>query len=254
MFRLTKKKLLRYIVLPNAVLFTALAIYFPGSELPIALTLATGIHREALQDRIDVCEDKAIKGDAFTEQEIAFLEDLYTCLYKGGRLTLVLPEVSKMMQHYLSKSGEALRVDASIFNTNNKVLEKMEMIKRQIASDRILLERYQSEEFYMPDSSNIDSVFGLYYGHIVAEPIRIQGTIQIHWRAEVPWEWPSYESLKEKYGDYHAESFPIPNASCLVRGIDGAIFIDNGLGEYLTKIGLAKSFLVYSEWIENVDL
>ena len=253
MLKITKKKLFRYIVIPNAILFTALAIYFPGSQLPIALTLASGIQREALQEKIDACEVKAIKGEAFTEQEIAFLEDLYTCLYKGGRLTLVLPEVSKMMEHYLSKSGHALEVDASIFNTNNKVIERMNMIKAQILSGESLKANYQSEQFYMPDSSNIDSVFGLYYGHISAEPIRTGNTIQINWRAEVPWEWPSYESLKEKHGDYHAESFPIPNASCLIGGINGAIFIDNGLGEYLTKLGLAESFLVYSEWSEDID-
>ena len=92
----------------------------------------------------------------------------------------------------------------------------------------------------MPDFSNIDSVFGLYYGCIAARPIRTGDKLTIQWRAEVPREWPSYESLREKHGDYHAESFPIPNASCLVRGIDGAIIIDNGLGEYITQLGLAE--------------
>lgn len=254
MLRLNKKKFLRYILLPNLCLFTALALYFPGSQLPIALTLASGIQRETLQEKIDACEAKAIKGDAFTEQEISFLEDLYTCLYKGGRLTLVLPEVSKMMEHYLSKSAQPLMVDASIFNTNNKVIERMDTIRAKILSDEPLKANYQSEVFYMPDSSNIDSIFGLYYGHISAKPVRSGNKIQISWRAELPWEWPSYQSLHEKYGDYHAESFPIPNASCLFRGIDGAIFIDNGLGEYLTKIELAESFIVYSEWIEDMDV
>lgn len=60
MLRITKKKFLRYILLPNLCLFTALAIYFPGQELPIALTLATGFQRAALQERIDACEEKAI--------------------------------------------------------------------------------------------------------------------------------------------------------------------------------------------------
>ena len=254
MLRITKKKLFRYIVIPNVILFTALAIYFPDGKLPIALTLASGIQRETLQGKIDACEAKAIKAEAFTEQEISFLEDLYTCLYKGGRLTFVLPEVSKMMEHYVSKSGQPLMVDASIFNTNNKVIERMNIIRTEILSDESLKAHYQSEEFYMPDFSKIDSVFGLYYGHISAKPVRSGNKIQISWRAEVPWEWPSYESLHEKYGDYHAESFPIPNASCLFRGIDGAIFIDNGLGEYLTKIGLAESFIVYSEWLEDMDI
>ncbi|MGB0744986.1 MAG: hypothetical protein ACPGSB_10735 [Opitutales bacterium] len=203
-----------------------------------------------MQEKIDACEAKAIEGADFTEQDIEFLRDLYTCLYKGARLTLVLPEVSKLMEHYLAGSGEALEVDASILHTNKKVIEQMELLKAKISTDSPLKENYRSEVFYMPDFSNIDSVFGLYYGHLEARPERTDGETQIDWRAEVPWEWPAYESLKAKHGDYHAESFPIPNASCLLRGIDGAIFIDNGLGEYLTRLGLAKSFLAYAEWTE----
>ena len=53
MLRLTKKKFLRYVLLPNVCLFTLLAIYFPGAQLPIALTLASGIQGAALQAQID---------------------------------------------------------------------------------------------------------------------------------------------------------------------------------------------------------
>jgi len=91
MLRLTKKKLLRYVLLPNLCLFIGLAIYFPGSELPIALTLASGIQRASLQEKIDACEAKAIKGAAFTDEEREFLHDLYTFLYKvsASRFTLL---------------------------------------------------------------------------------------------------------------------------------------------------------------------
>lgn len=253
MLRLTKKKFLRYVLFPNVCLFLALAIYFPGAQLPIALTLATGIQGSTLQANIDLCEAKAIEGDEFTDEEITFLRNLYTCLYKGARLTLILPEVSNMMEHYLAQSGEPLEVDASIFNTNTKVTNKMKTMKAEMIVSDPLLPSYQSETFYMPDFSNIDSVFGLYYGTLIAEPTRVGETLQINWRAEVPWEWPSYQSLTEKHGDPHAESFPIPNASCLIGGINGAIFIDNGLGEHITHLGLAKSFTVFAEWSEVIE-
>jgi hypothetical protein len=252
MLRLTKKKLFRYVLLPNVLVFTALAIYFPGSQLPVALTLASGIGRASLQEKIDACETKAIEGATFTQDEIDFLNDLYTCLHKGARLTLILPEVTRMMEHYLSKSGQSLKVDASIFNTNNKVRKQMTAIEAEILSAAILQSSYRSETFYMPDFSNLDSVFGLYYGYIIATPERVGETITIHWRAEVPWEWPSYASLQEKHGDPHAESFPIPNASCLILGLDGAITIDNGLGEHLTHLGIAKSFIAFAEWTEVI--
>lgn len=253
MFRLPQKKFLRDILLPNICIFLGLTIYFTGAELTIALTLATGIRGGALQEKIDACETKAIAGTDFTDEEIEFLGDLYTCLYKGARLTFVLSEVSKMMEHYLARSGEPLEIDASIFNTNDKVIEKMVAIKTEIRASPELRASYRSDEFYMPDFSNIDSVFGLYYGHIIAKPTRVADTIQIQWRAEVPWEWPSYALLEAKHGTPHAESFPIPNASCLFLGIEGAIFIDNGLGEYLTHLGLATSFVAFAEWMEISD-
>jgi len=158
-----------------------------------------------------------------------------------------------MMEHYLSMSGQPLEVDASIFNTNDKVLERMETIKAERRSTEVLQASYRSEEFYMPDFSNLDSVFGLYYGHLIASPKQIGNEIRIRWRAEVTWEWPSYASLNEKYNDPHAESFPIPNASCLFFGIEGAITIDNGLGEYITRLDLAKPFLAYAVWPEVVQ-
>jgi hypothetical protein len=34
----------------------------------------------------------------------------------------------------------------------------------------------------------------------------------------------------------------------LLFGGEQALFVDNGLGGYLTEIGLAKSFLAYAEW------
>jgi hypothetical protein len=96
-------------------------------------------------------------------------------------------------------------------------------------------------------------VYLKHHGHLIASPKQIGNEIRIRWRAEVPWEWPSYASLNEKYNDPHAESFPIPNASCLFFGIEGAITIDNGLGEYITRLDLAKPFLAYAVWPEVVQ-
>jgi len=240
------------IVFVSWILF--LVIYFPGEQLPIAVALASGIGSREIQEKIDKCESKAIAGESFEEEEILFLKDLYTCLYKGAKLLLVLSESSKMMEHYLQSSGEPLMVDSSIFSKNKKVVEKMEDIEKEILDSKELKKSYPSETFYMPDSSSIDSVFGLYYGHIEGQPVRKDDEIEIHWYAEVPWEWPSYESLKQEYGDYHAESFPIPNATFLFLGNKGAIYIDNGLGEHITHLGIAKSFKVYAKWTSTVPV
>lgn len=236
------------LVLPLFLLLLALLpLYFPGQQFGIALTLGTGLGAAKLQQRIDACEEKAIQKATFTAQDTRFLQDLYTCLYKGARLTQVLPEVSKMMEHYLSKSGQSLRVSDRIFTRNRTVEEVKQKLLEQIFSSETLSTSYTSEEFHMADPANLDSVFGLYYGHLIAVPIREKDGFTITWRAEVPWTWPSYDHLTVKYGFPHAESFPIPNISGRL------VLIDNGLGEYLTHLGLAKSFVVYAEWTEKVS-
>ena len=68
--------------------------------------------------------------------------------------------------------------------------------------------------------------------------------------AVVPWVWPSYASLQAKYGNPHAESFPLPSLRSLVLGRHHALYVDNGLGQYLEQLGLAKSFLAFAEWTD----
>lgn len=48
----------------------------------------------------------------------------------------------------------------------------------------------------MPHPSSPDSVTGPYWGTLQAT-VRAdaRGGVRIRWRAEGPWEWPSYESL-----------------------------------------------------------
>ncbi len=62
--------------------------------------------------------------------------------------------------------------------------------------------------------------------------------------------WPSYASLKQKHGSYHAESFPLPNLKSLALGQEHALFVDNGLGEHLVTLNLARPFLAFAEWDE----
>ena len=105
----------------------------------------------------------------------------------------------------------------------------------------------------MPHPSSPDSVFGLYWGRLKLKArMGANSSLDLKWRAEVPWEWPSYESLNEKYGTPHAERFPIPNLMAVIMDRDYSLKIDNGLGEYLTRLGLAKVFLAYSEWTESI--
>jgi hypothetical protein len=103
----------------------------------------------------------------------------------------------------------------------------------------------------MPHRSNLDSVFGLYHGKLHVTQQKRADACSLRWRAEVPWVWPSYASLRKKYGTPHGESFPIPNLKSLLFGREHSLFVDNGLGYHLEEVGLAKSFLAFSEWSED---
>jgi len=218
------------------------------------MRLATGIDIETLQKQIDDLEELAIKKRPFTPDQKEFLREFYTALGKGARLSLVLGESGRLMDHYLYGAGQDFELDPSIFQGNSKVEAEMDRLRQRLQKkgrefDGIL----KSPTFYMPDSSNWDSVFGLYYGSVAVRRVAQNDRTFLEWRAEVPWVWPSYESLKQKYGSYDAGSFPLPNPISLVSGEQHALTVDNGLGEYLTHLDLAKTFVAFATWREPLQ-
>lgn len=236
------------IAAPAIIFFTT----FDHDQRKIAFTMATGIGIKAMQLEIDA---KAIHNQILEISEIAFLKNVYGCLVKGARLTIVLKQSANLMEHYLLKSGEDFQIGKNIFTKNKKVQLKMAELLTKANHDHDTLghfeNTYKTEIFYMPDRSSADSVFVLYYGKVVLHPENtLDNPVVYKWRAEVPWTWPSYLSHTKKYGTPHAESSPIPNIQSLIRGKKYALHLDNGLGEFLTHIDLAKSFFAYAEWDE----
>lgn len=240
-----------------AVLVVGLLIYFPGRQTIMAFTLATGIGVSGLQERVDLLEEKAIAGASFSEDETRFLSDLYLCFAKGGRLTVVLRQSSDMMFRYLSCSGEDLKTEPRIFVGSKPVREQLAQLRERIRADEASAERlkesYESPVFYMGDPKFFDSFVGLYYGRVIAAPKKSKdGRRYIQWRAECPWEWPSYDDMFEKYGKHHAQTFALPNLLGIIGGRDYCLQLDDGLGGQLAELGIAKSFLVYAEWTEEI--
>jgi hypothetical protein len=229
-----------------------LLFLFPGQRLGMAFTIATGVRRQALQRRIDEVETNAIQHAALTADDRAFLSDFYGTLATGAKLTLVVGQTGRLMDHYLAGSGNDYHLDSDIFSQNDKVRAQMATLRARAGSGTCRAgASLSSPTFYMPDASKLDSVFGLYNGvlHLSRSPTA-NGSCALHWRAEVPWFWPSYASLEQKYGSPHGESFPLPNLQSILFGRDHSLFVDNGLGEYLAQVGLAKPFLAFSEWDE----
>ena len=213
---------------------------------------ARGDNRDwgGLQRRIDLLEDKAIRRGRFSDVERDFLLDFYATLATGGKLLLVTRQTGKLMDHYLAGSGTDYPLEPEIFTTNTRVQRRAALLQKQaLGTPCVDGRRLSSGVFSMPDASNVDSVFGLYFGTLYVTQHRMpEGGCDLRFRAEVPWVWPSYPSLRQKYGDPHAESFPLPNLKSLFFGRRYALFVDNGLGHQLEELGLAKSFLAFAEW------
>lgn len=254
-----KRKLLRRCLIASSLLIIGAAIaillHFPGQQGRLAFTLATGLGMPGLQSRVDTLEEKAIGGQSFTDADKQFLTDLYTCFAKGGRLTHVLRQSAQMMHHYLEASGNDLETHPRIFIGSRPVQEQMVQLRERIVfsieGQNSLLDQYQSRTFYMGDATFLESQAGLYFGRLTARPTIIDDQqLHIQWIVHMPWQWPTYESLHQEFDDHHAQCFPIPNARSLLQGSQHCLWIDDGLGEHLAQIGLAKPFLVRSTWEE----
>lgn len=173
-------------------------------------------------------------------------------------MTVTLRQSGQMMRRYLSQSGEDLKTAPRIFVRSEAVQKQMLLLRQKIIEDLRVSKKagdsYSSDTFYMGDPKFFDSFVGLYFGRITAIPGKAtRRGLTILWRAECPWEWPSYVSLFEKYGKHHAQCFPIPNAMSVVLGSSHSLWIDDGLGGHLATLGIAKPFLVWSEWTEEID-
>ena len=226
---------------------------FPGNRATIALILLTGLGRDKLQSTVDQIEETAVKKKELSETQRLFLVDLYRTLATGGKLSVFARQAGSLMDHYLDKSGEDYKLDERIFKANENVQQRMDWLRATVTESQCLDQGgYESESFYMPHYSSPDSVFALYHGKISVSNKIFNGTCRLNWRAEVPWVWPSYDSLTTKYGTPHGESFPIPNLRAFFVDIRYSLYIDNGLGHYLETVGLANSFLAYASWEEDI--
>ena len=236
-------------------LFMFILLQFPGKQTPIALSLATGWNIPALQQQVDTLEDKAIRREAFTDADRAFLADLYSVGAKGGKLTRFVPVGSQLVERYLSATGEDFELDPAFIQRSRPVQQQMQGLKDflnwQLTHGQALQPEYASGVFYMGDPAEFDLVTSLYFGELFLKPtVDAQGQLKLSWRVEMPWVWPTYPELYAKYGTYHAQNFALPNLRSLFGGRRHMLQVDDGLGGHLPALGLAKPFRVYAQWDE----
>lgn len=253
------KKYQRLSLVLLVVLLTSYLMYFPGQQSWMAFQIGSGLFNSSLQSEITRIEEKVKNKESLNEAEKQYLIDLYTCFWRGARLTYIYRQTAHLMEHYLSGKGEDLEIEPRIFIGSIKVKNKMVQMRYKLQLDlekkSNLLKEYSSETFYMGDSNFPDSHTGLYTGKLSATILeQSDNKVKIEWKFDHPWKWPSFSYIEEEFGDISSHDFPIPNMMSLIFGEKHALWINDGLGAHLEKIGLAKSFHVTSNWNEEVRL
>jgi hypothetical protein len=214
-----------------------------------AYKLATGDFSE-IQHKVDLLEEKAIAKKQFTDDEKAFLKDLYGSLVFGGRL-LGYKEAAHMLEHYLKASGTPLKIDESIYLENKKVRQALHKVRVCINNDilhRTLKSHYYSGTINIGYKENPRLFYFSNVFVLQAKPVKVaESYCSIRWRVELTAHFPSYDEQKQKFGSYHYFRTPFTTNS------KGETFtIDDGLSHYLSTVGLAKEFIYYAEWVTGM--
>ena len=247
------KKFFKGYLVITLVLVCAVLLFEP---FRIAFTVGSGFGMPALQEKINSLKKKAISGGLSADDK-EYLSNFYRTLAVGASGLLILPESARLMHRYLDGSGEETSIDKSLFIKSVRVRQRMKLIKASLLSDCKIGASMESERFEMGHGKPWDAHLTLYFGTIA-------GTLDegaIIWEVEMPYKWPTFESLKRTYGTYHKEEFPIPNMTSILSdylpeyakkfGLGRPLYLPNALGGELEKQGLAKSFNTRTTWTEE---
>ena len=235
------------------ILLTLLTLTFGmiiifSAPLRLAFTIGTGVGMEALQQKINSVQSRAIKGQ-ISSKDRDFLRLFYQTLAYGAQLTFLLPESARLMHHYLDGSGEPTSINNSLYTRSPRVIEKMSFIRKQIAANCTVGRVFVSNRFDMGHATPLDAHFALYFGTIKGELVAGTDKKFIQWTADMPWRWPTYADIKKTYGTFYKEIFPLPNVLSLL-GLGQQMWLPNALGGELEKQGIARSFDIKIIWTE----
>ncbi|MBN2352277.1 MAG: hypothetical protein JXD23_06885 [Spirochaetales bacterium] len=214
-----------------------------------ASKIASGDFAE-IQARVDALEKKAIEKKEFSQDDKAFLKDLYSSLAFGGRF-IGHNEAADMLERYLAGTGESLRLGSGAYEANAKVKAAMEKLKSRIRADAArgkVRDKYSSDRITVTVSEDARLFYFSNVFFVMAIPEKTaDGRYRIRFRVDLTARFISYAEEKARYGKYGRVRTPF------VKNDKGEVFtLDDGLSQYLTVIGLAKVFDYYSEWTVNL--
>lgn len=234
--------------LKKIIMFLYIFAYLPlfgYNKFTMPIEIAKGSPK--LQSDIIKLEQKAIYNEKFTKEDKDFLTLLFESIALGANFRSSTRPASLLMKHYLSCSGKNYKIKPDIFIENDKILTQMDTMLHIFFDDYLHnkdKKMYIIKNFKMQDESSPASEYALHKGEITLLVNNIsKSEISITWRFENPWCFPAYykDSLKKTIGNW---------SSFAISTFENNIYIDYGLIEYLTHLGLAKTFIVYGEYTE----
>jgi len=240
-----KKSALFILCIVSLALCTVLLV----PQAKIAASIGTGLGISSIQKKVDRLH-KLGKKAALNAEELGWIRDLYRILATGAKASMFLPASSMLMFHYLDGSGDSLELQPGVFSQSDRVIDMKKKLAKKLCSGS---QMETSPVFDMGGSTPFDSAFALYFGTLIAK----KSNNTVTYIASMPWKWPTYDDIFEKYRSYEHEIFPIPNLLSLGHAhlsvIPGTpLYLPNALGGELEKVGLAKSFMVTSRWVEKL--
>ena len=215
--------------------------------LNTAFSIGTGIGLDRIQTKIERVQSKFINNEAISSEEKDWLKHFYKTLAWGASMSVVLPESSRLMYHYLGNTGEDTSISSTLFINSPRVKDKMSEIRDKTISSCLLNKKYKSKRFEMGYGRPYDAVFALYFGTITFERVSKN---KVKWTVDMPWNWPDYQDIHDAYGTYYKEIFPLPNMLAVI-GIGEPLWVPNAIGGELENLGLAKSFNTITTWEET---
>ncbi len=236
------KKTFSFLIM--TVIIAALCIFIIPT-LNTAFSIGTGISLDRIQIKIERIQSKIINNETISSEEKDWLKHFYKTLAWGASLSVVLPESSRLMYHYLDNTGETTSIKKTLFLDSPRVKDKMNEIRDNAHSCQ-LNKKYRSDRFEMGYGRPYDAIFALYFGIIILERISKD---KIKWTVDMPWKWPDYQDIYATYGTYYKEIFPLPNMLAVI-GLGEPLWVPNAIGGELENLGLAKSFSTITTWEE----
>jgi len=234
----------------------------------IAKRNATG-DLKYLQDAVDFLACKAKAKMEFSDDDKEFLKEVYEAFWWGGQYK-GYKEAAQLANHYVNGYGNGkanpLRIDPEVYQTSKIIIAAMAAMKKFITEKKM-----DRKTFFEFTCNNIEFISKPYAKVLMRMNYKTEGKMK---RGGVLEAAQDNQRLHKTDGHFYlqARSVLLPNKSIkttwrvdslydfepfekkdyythIPLGQQKLIFSD-GLSEYMTRIGVARTFWYRAEWSE----